>query len=154
MFSCVGRGLNVGGMVEKKVFTNDLAEISRLNNWVEGFAQTYELGKDNGYRLMLVMEELVSNVIKYAFTDAGPHEFEVTLDRAQELVRFSIHDHGRLFDPTAFYAQHVVSAKIEDRPVGGLGVHLVKQYCQDLVYQRDADGNHLSGCIRFSPSAA
>ena len=93
--------------------------------------------------LNLAMEEAVVNVMDYAYPDGqkGNVDIEVTAD--QEWMTFVITDTGIAFDPTTKEdADTTLSA--EERPIGGLGIFLVRQLMDDINYKREGNKNVLT----------
>jgi anti-sigma regulatory factor (Ser/Thr protein kinase) len=90
----------------------------------------------------MALDELVSNIIKYGFADDGPHEIGMRYAIENGEIVAEIVDDGLPFnmlereDPD-------LSLSIEDKPIGGLGVYLVKQLTDSQDYQRRDDRNHL-----------
>lgn len=98
------------------------------------------------FNIELALEEILSNVIKYAYPDgSGEVEIECFIDETG-MLRILIRDWGAPFDPTHCEAPDVCQDVCE-RPVGGLGIYLTRQLAGDLVYERLSDGNRLT--IRF-----
>ena len=123
---------------------NDLAELERLATAVDRFCEAEGLCGDVAFHLNLVLEEVVSNVVNYGYEDAGaPHEITVRLVREPSGVTVEVIDDGRAFDPLSV-PEPDLAAAIEDRPVGGLGVHFLRTMMRDLHYRREHGRNHLS----------
>jgi serine/threonine-protein kinase RsbW len=99
--------------------------------------------KDLG-RLDLVMEEVVSNVINYAYPDGQPGSVEVgyAIEGPGKLC-VQVCDSGREFDPLATDPPDL-RLGLADRPVGGLGIFLVKQIAHQITYSRDGERNLLT----------
>ena len=123
---------------------NDLAELERLAAAVGGFCQAEALPDEVAFHLNLVLEELVSNVVSYGYDDGGaPHAISVHLVREDSGVAVEVIDDGRPFDPLSV-PEPDVEASLEDRPVGGLGVHFLRTMMRDLHYRREHGRNHLT----------
>jgi anti-sigma regulatory factor (Ser/Thr protein kinase) len=101
-------------------------------------------------RLDLVIEELVVNIARYAYDQPATGEVElacaVTGLRTLSLV---ISDQGRAFDPLASEPPDL-SRGLADRPVGGLGIFLVRSIAESIAYERDGNQN----VLRFQFSSA
>lgn len=94
-------------------------------------------------RLDLVLEELLVNVVRYAYPAGGG---EVQLGYAREAnrtLRFEISDEGRVFNPIE-KAGPDLAGTLENRPVGGLGIFLVRQLVDSLSYRREGGRNVVS----------
>lgn len=122
------------------VLRNDLADLGRLHRGVEDFAATHKLPSSIAHAVDLSLTELVTNIISYAYEDTRSHEVLVRLQCDSGLVQIRVEDDGRPFDPI----KHPVpdtAAPLDQRPVGGLGIHLIRKMMADLEYQRTAGRN-------------
>ncbi len=88
--------------------------------------------------LRLISEEIITNVVKYAEADAIRVHFEVS----DVTVVVEVRDNGKRFDPLGAAAPDV-AASVEDRPLGGLGIHLVQALADELSYERREEWNVL-----------
>ena len=89
----------------------------------------------------LVIEELVTNTIKYGYDDSGAHRIFVDVAFQAGRLRIEVRDQGHAFDPLAQEAPDL-SLAAEDRPIGGLGIHLVRQMTDEVHYER-RDGENV-----------
>lgn len=120
-------------------------ELTRLAAAIEIFAETHALPPRAVLHLDMAVEEIVSNAIKYGFKDAPVREdaIELSLTFAGDRITIRIADHGRPFDPLSQAPEPDTSAAVEDRAIGGLGVHIVKTVMTEMRYTRDGDRNIL-----------
>ncbi len=123
--------------------TADAAALPVVESALETFVEENELPPRTGYTLALIVEELVTNIVKYGYAgaDAGPLKLTVKLDN--DRVVGTLIDAGAPFDPTSM-ATPDVEAEMEDRRIGGLGVHLVRTMSEDFSYRRDEGRNVVS----------
>jgi len=129
---------------------NDLAEIPRLAEAVEVFCAPLEPSTKDLMGLQLVLEELVTNVINHGYRDGQPHTFTVSLSLSGRLVTAVIDDDAPAFDPLA-RAEVDTTLPLDQRPIGGLGVHLVKKLTTHARYERRNGRNLLSITCAFAP---
>lgn len=123
---------------------NDLAEISRLAAAIDSFCAPLAPSPQELMSLHLVLEELVTNVINHGYIDGQSHTFTVALSaRPDRLVTAVITDDAPAFDPLGCAAIDT-SLPLEDRPIGGLGVHLVKNLARSAHYERRNGKNILT----------
>jgi len=114
---------------------NDVQTIPDLNRFVEQVAE--ELGYDMSatMNLNLALEEAVVNVMNYAYPPGTEGEVNIAAEANDLRLKFIITDNGVPFDPTAKEdADTTLSA--EDRPIGGLGIYLVRQLMDSMNYER------------------
>jgi len=124
------------------VVRNDLAELERMNRAIEKFGSRVGLGPKMIFELNLAVSEIVTNVISYGYDDGREHEIIVRLVAHTGEVVVEVEDDGRPFDPLSV-AEPVLDAPLEERPIGGLGMHLVRKTTDGLEYHRRQDKNVL-----------
>ena len=107
------------------------------------------LGAEDGwpadllFHVQLVLDELASNVINHGYGTSG-HEFQIIIESDPRAVRIEVVDEARPFDPLQDAPQPTTDASVEERKVGGLGVHIAKQLMDELEYRRENGKNRLT----------
>lgn len=99
------------------------------------------------YLVQLCVEELAINALTYGRRE-GLSEFQVSINPGVEEILVDLHDDGAAFDPTKDAPIPDPDAAMEDRPIGGLGIFLIREMVDDLVYRREEGWNHLTITIR------
>ena len=125
------------------VLPNDIETIPQLNEFIDSVAEEVGLEMSLTMSLNLALEEAVVNVMEYAYPEGqkGNVEIEVTAD--QQWMTFVITDTGIAFDPTKKEdADTTLSA--EERPIGGLGIFMVRQLMDVIDYKRKDNKNVLT----------
>ncbi len=122
---------------------NDLSEIARLSEFVEEFAASNQLPQSMVFQVNLALEELVTNVISYAYRDGGNHQIAVRLNLDEGQLRAEVVDDGIPFNPLEAPPPDL-TIPLEQRPIGGLGIHLVRNLFDTLDYKRQDNRNHLT----------
>jgi sigma-B regulation protein RsbU (phosphoserine phosphatase) len=133
------------------VVTNDRRELARIGERVERFASESRLSSDHAASLNLVLDELVSNVIKYGYDDQAPHEIHVTIEIQGDLMTVSVEDDGKPFNPVEAPLPNL-DLPIEERPIGGLGVLLIRSLVDVLDYRRERGRNIVTLKKRVNPA--
>lgn len=119
----------------------DIAEIPRLLDWVEASCGECGVAGDTPFKLALVLEEAVANVINHAFSGVpAPHRIAIELAIEDDRVTAEIIDNGHAFDPSAA-PDPDRTTPLEQRDVGGLGIHLIRRMMDRVEYRR-ADGEN------------
>jgi serine/threonine-protein kinase RsbW len=118
----------------------DPVELGSLTETVEAFAADVGWTDDIAMQVNLVLEELLINAINYGYPDGRTGRIAVLIDAYPDEVRLRIEDDGDPFDPFAHVPPNL-SLDIEDRPIGGLGIHLVRSYMDTCTY-RYVDGRN------------
>jgi serine/threonine-protein kinase RsbW len=128
--------------VEIKI-SNKLSELDRLNQCLAAFGQRHGFTSKVMHDLNLALEEILINIISYGYTDDREHEIKVRLSTKAGEVNAEVEDDGRPFNPLEA-PQADITKSLEERTIGGLGIHLVRQLMDDLGYKRLADKNLLT----------
>ena len=124
------------------VLHNDIQQIPQLADFVEGIARERQLSQSMTMNINLALEEAVSNIMLYAYPKGTDGLVDVEAIIHKDVLEFVIADSGAPFDPTA--APEVdLNAPVGQRPIGGLGIHLVRQLMDTLSYERKEDKNYL-----------
>jgi serine/threonine-protein kinase RsbW len=120
--------------------SNERRELARLGERVEQFGIESGLPPDDTAAVNLALDELVTNVIKYAYDDDREHGIHVTVTLRADLVTITVEDEGKPFNPLEAPSPNL-DLPIEDWPIGGLGVHIVKSIADTLDYRRERGRN-------------
>lgn len=126
---------------------NKREELDRIVDAVDDIARQDDWPDDLSFKINLVLEEVGLNIIDYAF-DGGIHEFEITLTSDDEAITIQAIDPGRPYDPLTETPEPDLDASIELRPVGGLGVYLVRTLMDQSEYQR-VDGKNCLTLVKY-----
>jgi anti-sigma regulatory factor (Ser/Thr protein kinase) len=114
-----------------------------LIGWVEGCCGAEGVADHIAFRLALALEEAVTNVIGHAFDGVPPpHLITVRLEITSRRFIAEVSDNGRPFDPTAAPVPDL-SLPLDQRPPGGLGIHLMRSMMDRVQYRRRGDRNLL-----------
>ena len=123
------------------VIRNNIADLAALTTAMGGVGTEYGMPEQSLFQLQVALDEIVSNVIKYAWPEGGAHDIEIRITVQDEGVEVEIIDDGRMFDPR--------DAPKRDRPLpgqrpqlGGVGVQMTKQLVDGIGYARIGDRNH------------
>ncbi|MBQ6576910.1 MAG: SpoIIE family protein phosphatase [Bacteroidales bacterium] len=134
---------NSGESERHLVLHNDIRQIPLLAAFVEGVAQEKKLEQSVETGINLALEEAVTNVIMYAYPKGTDGLIEIDAKLNDKSVEFVISDSGSPFDPTAV-PKADTSLGVEDRPIGGLGIFLVRNIMDNVKYARKDGKNILS----------
>jgi anti-sigma regulatory factor (Ser/Thr protein kinase) len=132
------------------VVVNQRREIARLGRLVDQFGEECGLSEDATASINLMIDEVVSNVINYGYDDTLEHKIDVNVVLDGDLVTVRIEDDGKPFNPLDA-PQPNLDLPIEERPIGGLGVFIVKSTADSLDYRRDGGRNVVTMTKRTLP---
>lgn len=116
------------------ILHNDVQQIPQLAEFVETIADEKKLDQGLAMSLNLALEEAVTNVIMYAYPE-GDGLVDIEAIIREHTLEFIISDSGQPFDPTAA-PEADTSLSLDDRPIGGLGIYLVRKLMDSVHYQR------------------
>ena len=120
---------------------NDIETIPQLNEFIDTVAEEIGLDMSLTMSLNLAIEEAVVNVMEYAYPEGEQGNVDIEVSADERWLTFIISDNGIPFDPTTQKdANTTLSA--EERPIGGLGIFLVRQLMDSINYQRK-DGKNI-----------
>jgi len=113
---------------------NDINTIPQLSEFIDMNCE--ELGVDmiETMNINLALEEAVVNVMSYAYPEGTEGEVDIELAADKEEMVFTITDSGTPFDPTQ-KEEVDTTLSAEERPIGGLGIHLVRKLMDSISYQ-------------------
>ena len=134
--------IKYGNKMEKSIIlANDIVELSKLNSFIEEIGEEFSLAPDVVFNLNLVLEEAVVNIINYAYPKEE-HEFIYLSARLDEnSIVLVLTDTGKEFDPT-MAPEADITLSADERPIGGLGIFLIRQIMNEVRYER-IDGKNI-----------
>ena len=121
------------------IMKNEMTEVGRMHTFFFSVCREYGINEDTAKTLNLALEEWVANVINYAYPKGMRGHVEVTAGVSDDVLTLVIKDHGVAFDPTQ-YAEVDIDAELDERTIGGLGIHLVRTIMDSISYERTVDG--------------
>jgi anti-sigma regulatory factor (Ser/Thr protein kinase) len=123
---------------------NDQSEVEKLSRLVEAFGEAEGLQPESIFSVNLALDEVVTNIIRYAHDDdRQEHPIFVRLALEHGVLTAQVEDDGRAFNPLEA-AVPDIDASIEERPIGGLGIHLVRSVMSSVEYRREDGRNVLT----------
>ena len=129
------------------ILHNDIQQIPQLAEFVESVADIAKLDVGMTMSLNLALEEAVTNVIMYAYPPGSDGLVDVEAVIREKELRFILSDSGVAFDPTAA-PDADVTLDVSERPIGGLGIFLVKNIMDNVSYIRSDDGKNILTMIK------
>jgi sigma-B regulation protein RsbU (phosphoserine phosphatase) len=129
------------GAVRRLTLRNDIDEIPKLHALIQSIAQETDMDHALAMSLNLALEEAVSNVMLYAYPAGSPGQVDIEAAVLDDRIDFRVSDSGVPFDPTVA-SDPDLAADLKDRPIGGLGIFLVKRIMDDVSYTWE-DGKNI-----------
>jgi serine/threonine-protein kinase RsbW len=127
---------------------NQVSELVELTKNADVFLQSHQLPVEIIYKVNLILEEVLTNIIKYAYKDTLRHDIRIEMSLKKHELMIHFEDDGEEFDPISALPPKAQES-ISESPVGGLGIHLVKQMADGVEYQRQQGRNILVARVRL-----
>lgn len=130
--------------------TNKLAELEKLPEFVEAYCTSLPTPPSLDLSLNLAIEEAMVNCVNYAYPKGTEGEVSLTIswDDVQHELKFVLVDAGAPFDPTAV-PEPDTTLSAEERPIGGLGILLVRKIMDTVSYRREGQKNVFTMCKKI-----
>jgi sigma-B regulation protein RsbU (phosphoserine phosphatase) len=129
---------------------NELLQIALAENMFGEFAAAHGLPEELVNKMGAILDDVLNNVISYAYSDNRDHAIEITATRRDDRVIVTISDDGTPFN-LLLHAAPEAGLSLEDRRVGGLGIHLVRHLADDISYRRRTKKNELTLTLMVDP---
>jgi anti-sigma regulatory factor (Ser/Thr protein kinase) len=134
----------------ERVLRSDVASLVSATAELEAMLADAQIPHDVVYSCSLVLEEVFTNIVRYGYADDRAHEVRFAADLTEKHVVLEFADDGRAFDPLAATPPDL-RVPPEERPIGGLGIHLVKKLADEIEYEREGALNRLTVRIAVRP---
>lgn len=128
---------------------NTIDAIAPASERAEAWLEAFDPSPKAMYLVPLAIEEIVTNCINYGYDDANEHTILITLSVADHTLTLTVVDDGHAFDPLARSTPDL-SVAVEDRQIGGLGIHMLKNLADGMAYERRDGTNCLTLTKRLS----
>jgi len=126
---------------KKIIIKNTIEEVQKAVAAFEEFAEVHEIPMPIMMKVNIVLDELLSNIVKYSLPADTEHIIDITLElfTTGKLI-IQLTDEGVPFNP--FLSEDPdVTIPLEEREIGGLGIMLVKKLMDEYTYKRQANLN-------------
>ena len=127
---------------------NELPEIKRVTEAFEEYAEKVGIPTPITMKVNLVFDELLNNIISYGYPESGEHKISIRVEKSPDRLLIVVEDHGVPFNPFT-QADVDTDLSVDDREIGGLGIHLVKNVMDEFSYERHLDTNVVTLIKRF-----
>jgi serine/threonine-protein kinase RsbW len=117
------------------MLSNHLSELKKMSEAVSAWCRGNNISSAAEFHVNLALDEIISNVIRYGWKDSCEHQFSVRLSLLNDEVTVEVEDDATPFNPLEAPVPDL-NQPLDERPVGGLGIHLVRQVMDGLEYQR------------------
>ncbi len=126
------------------ILKNEITEIEKIQSFLEELSLEWDFSGELVFELNLLLEEYVVNVIHHAYSDNTAHEIKLFFKKNEDTLSILIEDDGIAFNLTEVPTSEDVNKPVEERKIGGLGVHFIKSLADHVSYQRANGLNKLT----------
>lgn len=125
------------------ILKNDYKQLNVLSEAITDFCRSINTDETFEKKLFLVLDELITNIISYAYKDKEEHKIKLKINKNYGVVTAIIEDDGVYFNPLL---QDSIDTKelLEKRRIGGLGIHIAKKFSDSMEYRRENNKNILT----------
>lgn len=123
---------------------NKVEQMVGLEGFMDTIADDFGLAPDVAFQLNLALDEALANSVSYAYPEGVTGDIHLTASLDGTRAIFQITEKGVAFDPTAQGNDVDTTLSAEERPIGGLGIFLIKQMMDEVSYERKDDTNVLT----------
>lgn len=123
-------------------YSNDIQDVSRIRSDLSILAAEWSIPDSELRQVIVIIEELLSNIIRFAFIDSHEHLIEVQISKTDRVLSIRITDDGIPFNPLDYHPVPIADPASSD--AGGMGIILVRTFSDSLEYKRDKNRNHLT----------
>jgi len=121
---------------------NQIGELVRIEAFLEELGDSWEFPLPLVMSLNLVLEEAVTNIVQYGYDDTAEHFIDLLFGLEGDRLTITLVDDGHEYDPTA-REDPDIHLPAGERPIGGLGIFLIRKIMDTVVYQRKENKNYL-----------
>lgn len=122
---------------------NRVDAIAPASEAAEAWLAAQHAGPQVSFFVSLAIEELVTNCIKYGYDDDGEHVIDIALSLTDQKLTMVFVDDGHAFNPLKAPSPDLPPG-IEGRPTGGFGIPLVREFADEIAYERSDGANRLT----------
>ena len=119
---------------------NHVTENAGVKKHFDTFCEHYDIPEDVRKKMCIVFDELLTNIISYAYRDDKEHSIGIKVELSPDRLKVSMVDDGIPFNPLGV-EEPDMALPLEDRKIGGLGIHLVRKMMDKVSYRRRIDRN-------------
>ncbi|WP_409341888.1 ATP-binding protein [Paenibacillus sp. MBLB4367] len=115
---------------------NRLSELTHVTDRLMTICEEQNMNAGTSFHLQLACDELITNTISYGYEDEDERTIRISVTFSGEEVALVIEDDGRPFDPFGSRGTPDLTLDVEEREIGGLGIHLVTRIMEQVAYER------------------
>lgn len=122
-------------------YRSHIQEIPRIRKDLEFLEVEWSIPKSETRQILVIIEEIFSNIVRFAFTDRKEHQVDIKLNFFDSQIEIDIIDDGISFNPLDYQVASLSDPATSD--AGGMGLTLIRTFSNHIVYHRLSGKNHL-----------
>ena len=122
-------------------YPSHIQEIPNIRKDLEFLEQEWAIPDTEIKQILVIIEEIFSNIVRYAFEDRQEHAIDIRLGCTESQIEIEIIDDGIAFNPLDYHLEPQSDPATSD--AGGMGLTLIRAFSSKMFYQRNSDKNHL-----------
>ena len=122
-------------------YPSHIQEIPHIRKDLEFLEQEWVIPESEIKQILLIIEEIFSNIVRYAFEDKQEHAIDIRLGYTDNQIEIEIIDDGIAFNPLDYHLEPQSDPATSD--AGGMGLTLIRAFSSKIFYQRNSGKNHL-----------
>jgi anti-sigma regulatory factor (Ser/Thr protein kinase) len=137
-------GYGAKSTAESLILESNLLELNRVPPWVEKLASQHAIPDSTRYAMDLCLEEVLSNIIRHGYRKQSSGTIKISCIRERDgYISLVVEDGAPSFNPIVFQSRHFPPS-LDEISLGGQGIHLLKQFADELEYEDKGTGNRLT----------
>ena len=123
-------------------YKNDIQDVSSISTDMSQLTSAWSIPDSELKQVVVIIEELLSNIIRFAFKDPDDHVIEVRIGKDERVLTIRITDDGIPFNPLDYHPSPITDPASSD--AGGMGIILVRTFSDSIGYKRENNENRLT----------
>jgi anti-sigma regulatory factor (Ser/Thr protein kinase) len=143
-------------MPETLIVRAEMAELQRISAWADTISERLRIPQSVAFSIQLCLEEAFSNIVQYGFSDVedsldSNRDVRLIFEHDEKTATITIEDRGMPFDPLR-RSEPARPTSLDNAPIGGFGIYLMKRFANTMTYERRDELNHLTICFDLAAS--
>ncbi|MBU2650600.1 MAG: ATP-binding protein [Bacteroidetes bacterium] len=123
---------------------NDIGDLGKMIKELDRISNLWGLSMKDTMNINLLLEEIVTNIVFYAYDDEKDHSIVLSFEKIGNQIRIEVKDDGKPFNILEAREPDIEGKSLNERKIGGLGIHFVRHFSDEIHYDRKNDENILT----------
>ena len=122
--------------------TNQRDQIDTVRKFFDDYSKKNKLTEKTVHDIQMALDELLTNIVNYGYEDTDEHQIDIHFGVNDDAVKVEIVDDSKPYNILE-KDNPDISLSMEDKPIGGLGIFLIKKLMSNVDYYTEEGKNHL-----------